>query len=726
MSSPPDISPSQAGSWQPPSVAELQRMMPQFAVESFLGRGGMGAVYKGVQVSLDRPVAIKLLPAELARDEEFMARFQREARTLAALQHPGIISVYEFGQTKAGHLYFAMEYVDGSDLSRHIHQQGLTAPQTLDLIIQVCGALQYAHAQGVIHRDIKPANVLVTLDGRAKLADFGLARPLKQDMGLTASNVVMGTPDYIAPECWMGQLDHRSDLYSLGVMLYEMLTRETPRGAWLPPSLMAQVDARIDQIVVKALQRQPENRYQAASEMGDAVDVVRRTPPQAGQTRPQPASVMASSHRAPLPPRSQLLSTRRKSPTNSVLAITAMLLFAFLAWVLVQGPKKNSSAVSTPQTIPKPDAAIIISPKPEPVTPTVPPAPVTPPVTPMPVAPVAGTPKVQASASPPAPSPIPAPPSELDTLTKQMAALIQDRVTQPFGNELSVLNSGYLRALDRERSLLAANKKLEDALLVEEEKKRISQGDKLPLHDANIPSSIIPLRTTYRKTHSEIEKRRITTLQGLYAAYINRLKLLEDELTKKGLLDEAKETRDHRVRQEQEAETVRLPTTVEEMQQRLMASIVRITQDEDGREHIGLVTSDGVVTVMPGSFNSVRLADLDKKPLGVGDVETRNPFPFCWVKAPALKLPSAPFVPKKKASRKRQQVMVAIDEEGRFYYETGVINEQGRYEGARNFRPRAGGVVGIGFAFNEEGQCVGYVMRSDNDVMPQVWPFEKR
>lgn len=687
-------------------------------------------MYKGVQVSLDRPVAIKLLPAELARDEEFMARFQREARTLAALQHPGIISVYEFGQTKAGHLYFAMEYVDGSDLSRHIHQQGLTAPQTLDLIIQVCGALQYAHAQGVIHRDIKPANVLVTLDGRAKLADFGLARPLKQDMGLTASNVVMGTPDYIAPECWMGHLDHRSDLYSLGVMLYEMLTRETPRGAWLPPSLMAQVDARIDQIIVKALQRLPENRYQAASEMGDAVDVVRRTPPQAGQTRPRPASVPVPSHRRPLPPRSQPAPPKRKSPTNSVLAFTAMLLFAFLAWVLVQGPKKDRSAVSTPETISKPDATII-SPKPEPVTPTVHPAPVTTPETSMPAAPVASTPKVQASPSPPAPSPpapspVPAPPSELDTLTKQMAALIQERVTQPFGNELSVLNSGYLRALDRERSLLAANKKLGDALLVEEEIKRISQGDKLPLHDANIPPSIIYLRTTYRKTHSEIEKRRITTLQGLYAAYINRLKLLEDELTKKGLLTEAKEARDHRVRQEQEAETVRLPTTVEEMQQRLMASIVRITQDEDGREHIGLVTSDGVVTVMPGYFDSVRLADLDKKPLGVGEVETRNPFPFCWIKAPTLKLPSAPFVPKKKASRKRQQVMVAIDEEGRFYYETSFIDEQGRYEGARNFRPRAGGVVGIGFAFNEEGQCVGYVMRSDNDVKPQVWPFEKR
>lgn len=267
----------QGGDWHPPSPWDLSKLLPQYEIDSMIGRGGMGAVYRGKQTSLDRSVAIKLLPSEMAADEEFVGRFQREARTLAKLQHPGIVAVYDFGQTTEGHLYFVMEYVDGVDLACVIYGDGMNPLQALDLCSQICDALQYAHEMGVMHRDIKPANVLLTKSGKAKLADFGLARPMVEDhgAGFTRTNTVMGTPDYMAPEQLLGLADHRADLYAVGVMLYEMLTKQKPRGAWEPPSRKVPVDAQLDQVVIKALQYEREKRYQNATEMKTAVDVIK-------------------------------------------------------------------------------------------------------------------------------------------------------------------------------------------------------------------------------------------------------------------------------------------------------------------------------------------------------------------------------------------------------------------------------------------------------------------
>jgi serine/threonine protein kinase len=218
-------------------------LLPAYQVEALIGRGGMGAVYRGVQASLNRPVAIKILPAELSSNPDFMARFQREAQTLAKLNHNGIVTVFDFGTTAEGHLYFVMECIDGTDLAHLLRAQRLEPDQALELTVQLCEALHYAHSQGVVHRDIKPANVLITRDGRAKLADFGLARPMSSARTqLTASQMIMGTPDYMAPEQWQGQADHRADIYALGVMLYEMLTGTRPQGAFDLPSVKARVD----------------------------------------------------------------------------------------------------------------------------------------------------------------------------------------------------------------------------------------------------------------------------------------------------------------------------------------------------------------------------------------------------------------------------------------------------------------------------------------------------
>lgn len=262
--------------WTPPTVEELSQLLPQYRIEGFLGRGGMGAVYKGWQEHLGRAVAIKLLPAELSTDDQFVARFQREARLLAALQHPNIVSVYDFGQMPDGQLYFVMEYVEGTDLRRVLQGDGLEPDRALGIIVQVCEALQAAHRQGVIHRDIKPANILLTSGDRVKLADFGLARREGElQEGLTCPNEVLGTPDYMAPEQRAGRPDSRTDIFALGVTLYEMLTGQVPRGAFVPPSKKVRVDVRVDEVVVKALQEEPERRYQQAGEMKSAVEQIR-------------------------------------------------------------------------------------------------------------------------------------------------------------------------------------------------------------------------------------------------------------------------------------------------------------------------------------------------------------------------------------------------------------------------------------------------------------------
>lgn len=272
--------------WEPPTVEEAARLFPNYKVLDVLGRGGMGAVYKAVQSALDRVVAIKLLPLEISIDRDFADRFVREARTMAKLNHPNIVSVFDFGTTTEGHLYFVMEFVEGTTLHHLIKTTGLKPTQCLELIVSVCEALQYAHGEGVVHRDIKPANVLVDTKGRVKVADFGLARmdtPSAEQWGQTMTGMVLGTPDYMAPEQKQGsRVDHRADIYSLGVMLYEMLCGQIPQGIFAPPSQRVTVDERVDQVVIRAMQQEPDRRYANTAEMKTEVENIRNTPlPQA-------------------------------------------------------------------------------------------------------------------------------------------------------------------------------------------------------------------------------------------------------------------------------------------------------------------------------------------------------------------------------------------------------------------------------------------------------------
>ena len=240
-------------------------------VLAFLGRGGMGFVYKARQPDLDRIVALKILSPQLAGEANFADRFHAEARAMAALNHPNIVQVYEVG--REGDLYFlVMEYVEGSSLRTRFNEVRATPTEALRLLQQICAGLEYAHAEGVVHRDIKPENILLDARGRLKLADFGLAKIMggaSDRHSLTRSSVVMGSPQYMAPEQYEGMkgVDHRADIYSFGVIAYEMLTGEVPMGSFDPPSTRAGVDGRFDPLVLKALNRRPESRFQQVSEI---------------------------------------------------------------------------------------------------------------------------------------------------------------------------------------------------------------------------------------------------------------------------------------------------------------------------------------------------------------------------------------------------------------------------------------------------------------------------
>ena len=261
-----------------PTLDEVRGWFPQLEIESRIGRGGMGVVYRARQTRLDRPVALKVLAPELSTDPRFAERFEREARALARLTHPAVVTVHDFGEVD-GRFYLVMEFVEGTTV-RQLMRAGIEPTHAMDLVPKICEGLQYAHEQGVVHRDIKPENILVDREGNPKIADFGLAKLAGRngDATLTRPSQVMGTLHYMAPEQMKDPqaVDHRADIYSLGVMLYEMLTSELPVGRFPPPSRHKGVDGRLDDVVGKALESEPSDRYQSARDVQTDVEGIRR------------------------------------------------------------------------------------------------------------------------------------------------------------------------------------------------------------------------------------------------------------------------------------------------------------------------------------------------------------------------------------------------------------------------------------------------------------------
>ncbi len=280
----------------PPGVDELGRKFPQLEILSLIGRGGMGAVYKARQRELDRVVALKILPPGFGDDAAFAERFTREARALAKLNHPGIVTIHDFGRAD-GLYFFVMEFVDGVNLRQLLSSGRISPREALAIVPEICDALQFAHDHGIVHRDIKPENILLDRRGRVKVADFGLARiissqPLSTAPGestlpeatraaatLTKEGKLLGTPAYMAPEQAQrpDAVDHRADIYALGVVFYQMLTGELPGQPLVPPSRNSdkiQIDVRLDEVVLRALEKSPELRFQQASEVKTKVESI--------------------------------------------------------------------------------------------------------------------------------------------------------------------------------------------------------------------------------------------------------------------------------------------------------------------------------------------------------------------------------------------------------------------------------------------------------------------
>src|SRR5215813_3574112 len=262
------------------SPQELTARLPNLEVTEVLGQGGMGVVYKGRQPFLDREVAIKVIRPDFGDDADAQRRFLHETRALARLTHPYIVSIFDCGQ--AGDLYyFVMEYVAGSSLRRLITQKAVSNRDVLDFLPQIGDALQHAHENGVVHRDVKPENVLVDPRNRVRLVDFGIARWLgKLGHGDPDEQRVAGTWGYMAPEQLSAPetVDHRADVFSSGIVCYEMLTGEVPRGEHQPPSATSKADPGFDPIVQRALEPDREQRYQQMRDMNADVRSLTRTP----------------------------------------------------------------------------------------------------------------------------------------------------------------------------------------------------------------------------------------------------------------------------------------------------------------------------------------------------------------------------------------------------------------------------------------------------------------
>jgi serine/threonine protein kinase len=254
-----------------PTLDEVSTAFPDLELVDLIGHGGMSAVFKARQPQLDRVIALKVLPKSLAETPGFTERFSREGRVLARLSHPNIVTVHDFGES-GGFAYLIMEYVDGVNLRQAMRAGRFTPEQALQIIPAICDALQFAHGQGVLHRDIKPENILLDSKGKVKIVDFGIAKILGEEvdgaMLLTQSGAKLGTAPYMAPEQIEkpSTVDHRADIYSLGVVFYEMLTGELPLGRFAAPSELANVGGQLDQVVFRSLEKQRGRRQQSAEE----------------------------------------------------------------------------------------------------------------------------------------------------------------------------------------------------------------------------------------------------------------------------------------------------------------------------------------------------------------------------------------------------------------------------------------------------------------------------
>lgn len=256
-----------------PDPADLAPFFPGYEIQGLIATGGMGAVYCALQKSLDRKVALKILPTEFSKDAAFRAGFESEAKAMARLNHPNLIGVYDFGEIN-GMLYIMMEFVPGKSLYHSAHGIAIDPSEVIRLVTGTCNGLTHAHENGIIHRDIKPSNILLDLQAQPKIGDFGLASPM--DRKVQEGEIIYGTPHYTAPEVVSSphSVDYRADIFSVGVMLHELLTGKLPADDPRPASTIARCDPRFDTIIRRATQAIPVSRYSSASQIAADLQVI--------------------------------------------------------------------------------------------------------------------------------------------------------------------------------------------------------------------------------------------------------------------------------------------------------------------------------------------------------------------------------------------------------------------------------------------------------------------
>lgn len=317
-----DSSSSHAIPFDVPTVEEMTALLPQYEFDKLAAFGGMGAVYRARQASLDRPVAVKILPPAFGAEPEFAERFTSEARAMAKLNHTNIVAVYDFGITREGHLYLVMEWVEGPTIHELIQKGTIPVRKVASLAMQLCDALSYAHGHKILHRDIKPGNIMVNQDDQVKVADFGLARPITGE----AEENPYGTPDYAAPEIMdKRSVDQRVDIFAAGIVLYEMLTGRVPRQPRRSVTEYAPVSPHWDEIIAKATHPNADLRYSDVREFRAGI-------------------LMAISPASPPPPVAEIDVPVARSASGSLKWVTvsvAVVLVGLVAFSMMGGDEKE-------------------------------------------------------------------------------------------------------------------------------------------------------------------------------------------------------------------------------------------------------------------------------------------------------------------------------------------------------------------------------------------------
>ena len=368
-------SPEPQHSFLAPEPADLAPFFPGYELHGLIATGGMGAVYLAVQKSLERMVAIKILPQEFSTDAAFCAGFEAEAKAMARLNHPNLIGVYDFGEVN-GMLFIIMEYVPGKSLFHSAHGLAIDPEEVIRLVVGICNGLAHAHANGIIHRDIKPSNILLDQNAQPKIGDFGLAHPVGRTV--QDGEGIFGTPHYTAPEVVSSpqSVNYRADIFSVGVLLHELLTGRLPAEDPRPASVIMPCDPRFDAIIRRATDPLPERRYASAEEIANDLRAITQATPYRGGT----GAPSAGPPRA-VPGRTRATVNKKKS--SSLPTILLLLLVVVIAAAAYQyfAPAKAAKkavpvvpAVAPAATTAPPDAA----PTPPPATdlaPTPPPQP---------------------------------------------------------------------------------------------------------------------------------------------------------------------------------------------------------------------------------------------------------------------------------------------------------------------------------------------------------------